>query len=142
MCDRCDYPDLLTDAGVGLTPNRLEVLQVVGNNNCPLSAQDIFETLRRRSTINRVTVYRILDLLVARGLVHRISGGGRTAFYGLAPNANHRPHPHFYCKRCGHMECLSADSLRLDAGPLNRTFPGRIDAVQVCLDGVCKDCLK
>jgi Fur family ferric uptake transcriptional regulator len=89
-----------------------------------------------------VTVYRILDLLVDHGLVERISSGGRAFCYGMAPNEHHRPHPHFYCKRCGRMECLSPESLRIDVSVLLQTFPGRIDKVEVRVDGICKDCLK
>ena len=65
-----------------------------------LYLNDIFKTLERSSSINRVTVYRILDLLVDHGVVDRLSTGGRAAYYGLAPNEYHKPHPHFYCKSC------------------------------------------
>ena len=64
----------------------MRVLEVVGNNSFPLSAKDIFNTLERNTGINRVTVYRILDLLVAHGVVDRLSTGGRACYYGLAPN--------------------------------------------------------
>ena len=104
MCHHCDYQQMLTSADLEATPNRLAVLEVVGNNSYPLSAGDIFTTLERSSTINRVTVYRILDRLVAEGVVERLSTGGRAAYYGLAPNEHHRPHPHFYCKSCGQMD--------------------------------------
>ena len=55
----------------------MHVLEVVGNNSFPLSASDIVKTLERSGSINRVTVYRILDLLVEHGVVDRISTGGR-----------------------------------------------------------------
>jgi Fur family ferric uptake transcriptional regulator len=87
MCINCDYRALLEDAGVSPTPNRLRVLEVIGQNNFPLSAADIHETLERSDHINRVTVYRILDLLVDRQIVDRIATGGRSAYYGMAPNA-------------------------------------------------------
>jgi Fur family ferric uptake transcriptional regulator len=64
MCHQCNYPQMLTSADLETTKNRLHVLEVVGNNQFPLSADDIFKTLERSSSINRVTVYRILDLLV------------------------------------------------------------------------------
>jgi Fur family ferric uptake transcriptional regulator len=89
-----------------------------------------------------VTVYRILDLLVDRGIVDRLSTAGRAAYYGLAPNAHHAPHPHFYCKHCGQMDCLNPESLNVDADQLWRTFPGRIDRVEVRVDGICKNCLR
>ena len=125
-----------------VTDNRLRVLEVVGNNSFPLSAGDIFKTLERSASINRVTVYRILDLLVDRGVVDRISSGGRAAYYGLAPNDFHQPHPHFYCKNCGRMDCLSPESLNVETEPLWKTYPGRIDKVEVRVDGVCKNCLR
>ena len=142
MCHQCNYTDLLSASKLGVTDNRLRVLEVIGNNNFPLSANDIYETLERSSTINRVTVYRILDLLVDHGLIERLSTGGRAFYYGLAPNAYHRPHPHFYCKNCGQMNCLNPESLPIDTDPLWKTFPGRIDKVEVRVDGICKNCLK
>ena len=142
MCLQCNYKELLRTAKLEATTNRLRVLEVVGNNSFPLSATDIFKTLERSSSINRVTVYRILDLLVEHGVVDRISTGGRAFYYGLAPNHHHRPHPHFYCKSCGQMDCLNPKSLNVETESLWKTFPGRIDKVEVRVDGVCKNCLK
>ncbi len=142
MCHQCDYKKLLDAVDLEATTNRLQVLEVVGNNRFPLSANDIYTTLARRSTINRVTVYRILDLLVARRVVERLSTGGRAAYFGLAPNAHHQPHPHFYCKRCKRMDCLPPESLNVDVDPLWKTFPGRIDKVEVRVDGVCQHCVE
>lgn len=142
MCHRCDYEKMLVSENLEATANRLRILEVVGNNRFPLSADDIFKTLDRSISINRVTVYRILDLLVARGIVERLSTGGRAAYYGLAPNDYHRAHPHFYCKKCGQMDCLNPDSLNVDTDSLWKTFPGRIDKVEVRVDGICKNCIR
>jgi len=141
MCHHCNYLSLLEESGLGPTPNRQRVLEVIGNNSGPLSSQQIFATLSRTDNINRVTVYRILDLLVEKGLVERISGGGRSYVYGLAPNENHPAHPHFYCKSCGNLECLNPQSLNVDLQSMQRTFPGLIENVEVRVDGVCKNCL-
>ena len=142
MCHQCNYEELLSGSDIEATPNRVRVLEVVGNNGYPLAASDIYKILERSSAINRVTVYRILDLLVARDIVERISTGGRAFYYGLAPNEHHGPHPHFYCKNCGQMDCLSPESIVVDTEPLWKTFPGRIDKVEVRIDGVCKNCDK
>ncbi|MGD8701632.1 MAG: Fur family transcriptional regulator [Desulfosarcina sp.] len=142
MCSKCNYEELLTGVDLEATPNRVLVLEVIGENRFPLSASDIYNILERSSTINRVTVYRILDLLVERDVVERISTGGRAFYYGLAPNDHHKPHPHFYCKNCGQMDCLSPESLVVDTEPLWKTFPGRIDKVEVRIDGICKNCEK
>jgi len=140
MCKQCNYEALLENSGLNRTVNRLSVLQIIGNSAHPLSAQEIIEELNKRREVNRVTVYRILDLLVERGLVERISAGDRSFRYGLAPNSNHRPHSHFYCVHCGEMECLGPDQINIDAQPLERTFLGLIERVEVRFDGVCQDC--
>jgi len=140
MCHQCNYEELLSNANLRATNNRIRVLEVVGNNTFPLSAKDIFNTLERSSSINRVTVYRILDLLVDQGVVERISTGGRAFYYGLAPNKYHEPHPHFYCTTCGQMDCLNPESLTVDMETLLKTFPGQIEKVEVRIDGICKNC--
>ncbi len=140
MCHQCNYDELLSSANLSATNNRMRVLEVVGNNTFPLSAKDIFNTLERNCSINRVTVYRILDLLVDHGVVERISTGGRAFYYGLAPNKHHEPHPHFYCTNCGQMDCLSPKSLTVDMEALIKTFPGQIEKVEVRIDGICKNC--
>ena len=142
MCHQCNYEELLQKAKLGGTANRLRVLETIGDNGYPLSAEDIFNTMGRSSPINRVTVYRILELLVDRGVVERLSTGGRASYYGMAPNNYHQSHPHFYCKSCGQMDCLNPDSIDIKTDPLWKTFPGRIDKLEVRLDGLCKNCLK
>lgn len=142
MCNQCNYAGLLKTADLEATANRLRVLEVIGGNTYPLSAANIHQTLKRSWPINPVTVYRILDLLVEHGLVDRLSTGGRAFYYGMAPNEHHRPHPHFYCKRCGHMDCLTPESLNVDTRELWKTYPGLIDKVEIRVDGICKNCMK
>ena len=141
MCHQCDYVRGLKSSGLGYTPNRPKVLQAVGRGDAPASAREIFAALRRTSRINRVTVYRILDLLVASGLVERLSGGGRSFFYGLAPSEQHPPHAHFYCRNCGRLACPSPECLPLEKVAPRGELPGRIEGLQIRVAGVCRDCL-
>ena len=86
MCMECDYRSLLESVGLEPTGNRIRVLEVIGNNRFPLTAAEIFSTVERNQSINRVTIYRILELLVDYKLVERLSAGGR------ALDAEPRPH--------------------------------------------------
>jgi Fur family ferric uptake transcriptional regulator len=142
VCIRCNYTELLEGRDLEPIPNRVRVLEVIGGNPSPLSAQDIYATLNRTADINRVTVYRILDLLVEKGLVERLSSGGRSQLYGMAPNPNHPAHPHFHCRRCGHLQCLQPGSLTVDLSGVERSFSGEVHAVEVRLEGVCRSCLR
>lgn len=140
MCRDCNYLDLLGRAGLGVTEHRLRILETIGNADNPLSAGEIFTIVGSNHSINRVTVYRILDNLVDHGLVQRLSSGGRSFFYGLAPNAFHSPHPHFYCQTCGRMNCLAPETISMDMQGL-RTISGKIQNIEVRIDGVCRQCL-
>ncbi|MCP3892109.1 MAG: transcriptional repressor [Desulfobulbaceae bacterium] len=142
MCQNCNYQKLLEQAGIDATANRIQILEAIGSNNYPLTAADVFKIVHRVQSINRVTVYRILDLLVENDLVERLRIGSRAAYYGLAPNENHAAHPHFYCIECGHVDCLQAKAINIDADVLKRTFPGEIIKMDVRVEGICKNCLK
>jgi Fur family ferric uptake transcriptional regulator len=142
MCRHCDYQAFLAASGLEATEKRLRVLELVGNSPSPLPAGAIFDKLKDRLSINRVTIYRILDLLVERRLVERLSTGGRAFYYGLAPNSLHPPHPHFYCKQCGRMDCLESADLTLEGELPREAFRGRIEKVEVRVDGICAGCLR
>jgi len=142
MCENCNYTKILEQSDLEPTANRVQVLEVIGNTPYPLSAADIYATISRHQAINRVTVYRILDLLVEKDILERLSTGGRAAHFGLAPNEHHARHAHFYCTRCGQMDCLQPQSMSVDTGNLQKTFPGEIDRIEIRVDGTCKNCLK
>jgi Fur family ferric uptake transcriptional regulator len=77
MHHQFNYEELLSGADLKTTPNRLRVMEVMGSNSYPLSAGDIHEILKRSSTINRVTVYRILDPWWNTALLNAsVQGGG------------------------------------------------------------------
>jgi Fur family ferric uptake transcriptional regulator len=135
------YSTLLHDRGLSATPHRLIVLEILGNCPSPVTPQEIFATLERGHRMNKVTLYRILDLLVDNGLVERIPGADRTFRYGLAPGDHHR-HAHFFCSACGAMQCLNPDALSVDVLSFQKRFPALIKTVDIRLDGICKECLR
>ena len=51
MCHQCNYSQMLTSANVETTKNRLHVLEVIGSNHFPLSADDIFKTLELNASV-------------------------------------------------------------------------------------------
>lgn len=135
------YRTLLQDGGLSPTPHRLIVIEIIGNSPSPLTPQEIFSTLERGHPMNKVTLYRILDLFLQKGLVERIPAGDRSYRYGLAPGDHHR-HAHFFCSVCGAMQCLSSEALSIDVPSFQKRFPALIQKVDIRLDGICKECLK
>ena len=141
MCQHCNYDELLRGGGLEPNANRLQVMAVIGSRKAPVSAPQIFKALTRDRPVNRVTIYRILERLVEKGLVERLGGAGRGLFYGLAPNENHPAHPHFYCQCCSALYCLSPQSLGVDVRDLVGPLAGEIHKVEIRVSGVCRACL-
>ena len=142
MCGHCNYQEILESANIEPSENRLHILEVIGENKCPLTAAEIYQTVQRTHPINRVTVYRVLDLLLERHVIERLNAGGRAAHFGMAPSEYHIRHPHFYCTRCGQMDCLSPESIEIEMENLKKTFPGKVERVEIRVDGICRNCLK
>lgn len=141
MCSKCNYPKMLRNSDLEPTTHRLWVLEIIGQNTAPLSADDIYSTIVRHESINRVTVYRVLKLLTEKHLLEQFSCG-RSSYYGLAPNENHPPHAHFICRICEKIDCLNPESLAVDALNLEKTFSGQIDKLDIRVEGICRHCLK
>lgn len=83
-----------------VTPQRKAILTVLQNSDAVLSAQDIFaEVIKILPGINFSTVYRNLDVLLAKGILCRITPDSGGVLYELRMKEGH--HHHVICKRCG-----------------------------------------
>ena len=127
--------ELLQHVGLEANANRTLVLDAVLAAQTALTPAQLLDILG--PAMNKVTLYRILELLVEHQAIERHSGAGRAYHYCAGQG-----HGHFHCTRCGRMHCLtlpeSTEALRaLASSPM-----GRVDAVEVRLDGVCQNCLK
>ncbi|WP_052303462.1 Fur family transcriptional regulator [Solidesulfovibrio fructosivorans] len=133
---------MLTRAGIELTPLRLCVADVLSGEGQALPAADILARVRERHRANKVTLYRILDLFVEKGLAFRHSSGDRAFRYCLGPRFSSRAHCHAYCVRCGRMECLPAPETLVDVAALGERMAMDVVGVEVRIDGVCAACRK
>jgi Fur family ferric uptake transcriptional regulator len=117
------------------TRPRIEVLALLLAAPRALTHHEIERRLKRRG-MDRVTLYRVLDWLVARGLAHRISGDDRVWRFNAAEEHGRR-HAHFKCNDCGEVICLdtavAARSVPLPAGY-------RPQEVDLTVKGLCPDC--
>jgi Fur family ferric uptake transcriptional regulator/Fur family zinc uptake transcriptional regulator len=114
-----------------------EALMMIGQ---PVSHGDL-QTNVLLSEINRVTLYRSLNVLVEAGIVHKVLGiDGRWYFciHELDEPGCPGGHPHFYCLKCGNMKCLRGDKL-----PFVEVPPGcHVEGKQLLVYGICEKCFK
>jgi len=130
----------LKEAGLEITEHRVQVLMAVGNTAHPSSAQDVLEKVSAKKDINRVTVYRILDLLVEHEVLNRLGLGEKSQRFCLRSD-HEDEHPHFHCTHCDCYLCLKVPHLPLDREALDELSLD-IRHVDIRLEGICPACQK
>jgi Fur family ferric uptake transcriptional regulator len=134
----------LRGLGSRVTEPRVRVLAVLMRGADPLSHQAVCDALPDDSGIDRVTVYRVLDWLVAGGIVHKTAGADRVFRFSLAEHdaareAAHRSHSHFHCTQCGRDFCLEgAEPPAMPKAGLPAGFAA--DHAELTIKGACADC--
>jgi Fur family zinc uptake transcriptional regulator len=127
-------------AGERLTPIRRRVLELVWGSHRPIGAYAILDTLKEdgRSSAAPPTVYRALEFLLERGLIHRIES--LNAFVGCAHPGESHLVQFLICKSCGMTAEL--DDRRLGEA-IGRSAADQGFAIQsrvVELSGICQTC--
>ena len=134
--------ELLERGGIELTTHRKRVFDVITASVKALTPKVILTKIHRTHTMDKVTLYRILDLFVAKKVVRRIASQEGQVYYEIVCE-DHRPsHSHFFCRECGDIECL--EDLPLKAFKNKLRFHGRWEdnEIDLKLEGVCTQCKK
>jgi Fur family ferric uptake transcriptional regulator len=119
---------------------RRTVVELLGRQDCCLTAQEIFDRLRDEGrTVGIASVYRVLDLLGEQGLVQRVDVGAGTARYEpVLPSGEH--HHHLVCDDCGKVEAFEDPGLEQAIHRLEGRTGYSVAAHDVVLRGACGDC--
>jgi Fe2+ or Zn2+ uptake regulation protein len=76
--------EVLRKQGLRITTARKQILTALASSSTPLSASEVIvcaeEQGEKDATVDKVTVYRVLETLVRHGLVHQLSPDGRYIF--------------------------------------------------------------
>jgi Fur family transcriptional regulator, ferric uptake regulator len=89
----------LQAAGLQATRQRQEVLELLSGRARPMTAQQIYEELRRTGAdVGLTTIYRTLHLLSDAGLVHVFDQNGEAAYRRCGTTSHHH---HLVCHMCG-----------------------------------------
>jgi len=115
------------------------VVELLGRQDCCLSAQEIHDALRASGgRVGLASVYRALDGMDELGLVQRVDLGDGVARYEPARDEGH--HHHLVCDDCGKVEPFEDPGLE---SAIARVAGGRgyaVAAHEVVLRGACEDC--
>jgi Fur family ferric uptake transcriptional regulator len=129
--------ELLASHGGRATRTRIAVVEALSAGGQPLTHDEIGAALAAAGVAHdRVTLYRVLDWLVERGLARRVAGENRAGRFELA-SADGHCHAHFHCARCGQVICIEDMSPALST-PLPPGF--QLDHAELVLHGACPAC--
>ncbi|HUO43780.1 MAG TPA: transcriptional repressor [Burkholderiales bacterium] len=135
---RVSIEDLLREAGARVTRPRLSVLRVLLEAPRALTHHEIARRVRYAHRVDRVTIYRVLDWLVAHRLAHRVASDDRVwRFNAAAEGAHADDHMHFKCSRCGGITCLEGTRASRRV-----TLPKgyRQQRMEITVKGLCAEC--
>jgi Fur family transcriptional regulator, ferric uptake regulator len=130
----------LQEAGFRAGGARRAVVELLGEQDCALSALEIEERLQARDhAVGRASVYRALEQLEGLHLVQRLEMGTGTASYERSsPTGEH--HHHLVCERCGTVVPFEDARLERAIAQVSRSASFDVSDHDVTLHGRCQRC--
>lgn len=131
------FESLCRERGLPVTVQRREILEIVLRRDDHPTADQVYVALAARLPgLSRMTVYRVLGVLVEMGVVRRLHHPGTVARF----DAKMERHHHLVCMQCE--KVIDIYDARCDRVPLpnipNHEF--EIADFSVHFSGVCSEC--
>ncbi|MBO7155325.1 MULTISPECIES: Fur family transcriptional regulator [Campylobacter] len=104
-----DYMELLKQAKLKATPQRLCVLKILSNHTHP-TIDELYEQIKSEyPSISLATVYKNLSTLINENLVIEVNSPNQKAKYDIYEH----PHIHLVCSNCGNITDISANDAQM-----------------------------
>lgn len=131
--------DILKRFRLSITDSRLHILSLFYKAPGALAHADIEK--KTGDKMDRVTIYRTLQIFEEKGIIHSIPTADNSVKYALcketcAEGHHHDNHVHFICNDCTQTICL--DDVLVPDVKLPRGFKPQLS--QMVVNGLCKDC--
>ncbi len=128
---------LLSNRNLKATATRVELLQIIKNFESAIPYAKIQEQLKNT---DRVTLYRTIQTLLDRGIIHKALTNKDETYYALCGSnctvdTHAHDHVHFKCSICQNVTCQHLNE------EITITLPDfTIDKMQILLSGICNKC--
>ena len=128
---------LLQKRSLKATSNRLNLLTKMANFGSAMSYSAIQKQLQ---PIDRVTLYRTIETLKEKGIIHKAFQENNEIYYAICGNScaedhHHHEHVHFRCTKCNTISCEDLNNSLEISIPNHQIFKVSINVEGVC--GVC-----
>lgn len=106
--------NLLKDAGITPTQQRIEIAQILFAQPQHLSAEQVLSQVNRdQALVSKATVYNTLGLFASKGLIREVIIDPSKVFY----DSNTRPHHHFYNVDTGMLRDFDSETVQIEHLP-------------------------
>ncbi len=131
----------LKERGVRLTRQRRILLDLIDQTGLHLDAEQLYKLAKQKDAkLNRVTVYRTINMLKEVGLVDELDlmhwSGGQHYYESRMKQA----HAHIICLRCGKVEEFFGDPLQRLQRQVESHFGFEVVMARTELGGYCAHC--
>ncbi len=126
----------LQEVSLQVTPARVATMQLFESHDTPLDAQHLIDHLQKDLGIDRVTVFRIINAFVEKGLLRKVEFGEGKARYEL----NKGEHHHLICEQCGKIEDISDCNIGELEKDIKKKKGFLVRQHSLEFFGLCKDC--
>ncbi len=119
---------------------RRAVIELLAQQRCCLTAQEIFDRLRAEDRpVGLASIYRALDQLSKDGFLQKIElGAGITRYEPIHSDGSH--HHHLVCDSCGKVEAFADEQLERALHEVEAQTGYSVAGHDVVLRGACRDC--
>jgi Fur family zinc uptake transcriptional regulator len=127
--------------GVGLTETRRKVFELVVKAGQPVGAYRLLEAMQDKGTrVMPPTVYRALNFLQDKGLVHRIES--LNAFVACTRSGHVHEGQFLICSQCGRTEELTDERISSMLRDRAKSHGFKLTRQTIELKGLCPNCSK
>ena len=132
-----DSKALLQKVGLKNTKQRQIILEVLAQNNRPLTAEEIFQQVQKSLSVNPSTIYRTLFQLKEKGLLQKLLQEDGVGSYQLKEN-NHQHK--LVCTGCSQTVLIDECPVALLSQQLEKMTGYLITGHQLIFTGLCPKC--
>lgn len=131
---------LLKESSLAVTPARVALLEVLQKEKKPVDVQTIIDSLEKKQIeVNRVTVFRIINAFVEKGIVHKLEFSEGKARYELSSLPHHH---HAICTNCGKVQDIEDCEVEKNEKKVSDNLSFTIQSHRLEFFGLCKSCSK
>lgn len=122
----------------GLTKNEKLLWDVLSSRDGPLKAYEILDLLKEKGVRAPMTVYRALDGLEGKGIIHKLDA--MKAFVRCNHEAPHEVQAFLVCEICSFVKEIEIDAVATGIAPIVRRAGFDMHVARLEVRGVCDNC--